>query len=917
MIVCKALFMVLLSVAFAFFFVYVITDRMPAYSTGESVKLEDWRVVTDGVEFAVQDPYGEDPEYGVPFRITTTLPADIPVEKELLFLYVNDTEVRVDGELRASFSMKPVMGILGAPVKATCVMVPIHPSDAGKELSILRKRDDLERRIYPTAVLGTTADNYQYLMDVYGTSFIMFMILFAVSILVIMAGIILRVWLKSPIDMVYAGLAVLVTTAWMMADSYLFPIVCRHLYIDGPLSYLLAILLPMPFLIYLNALQKRRYEKWYFGMLLVSLFSFFLWPILHFSHILSFHHALPFVDGVIGADIVICIGLTVYDILHGHYQEYKYTAIGFIGFAVCGFLQIIVIFTMSLNNDGLILLAGLLFMLALVVIQQLEELRSADEEKRHAMELSDAKTKFLANMSHEIRTPINSILGMNEMILRENQDETINEYARNVQNAGKMLLALINDVLDFSKIEAGKLEIANADYSLSVLLHDIILLMKERAGAKGLSFETDVAENVPDGLCSDEVRIKQILINLLTNAVKYTERGSVKLAVSGQYDSDETYRLCFEVRDTGKGIRDEDQAGLFDAFTRADLAKNRSVEGTGLGLAIVKSIVDSMHGEIRVRSEYEKGSAFTVILPQLVKDASPVSTDPDVLEGLKRKKTYHSSFTAPHAKILAVDDNAANLSIVRQFLKNTQVILDCCMSGDDALLRCTEEKYDLILLDHMMPDPDGIVTLARIRTSDRSLNRDTKAVVLTANAVAGSRQIYLDAGFVDYLTKPLNSELFEQTVRRYLPEDKVIEEMEPEEDEVLSFEEAEPEKEADVTENKWTRIGLDYEAALDYCGDAEVVELVISQIVADHGDRLREMANAVNEHDLETYGLHAHAIKSNLATLGLPEMSNRAKKHEFAAKDANMDFIREDYEAFAKAYKELCSKLDETLHEEE
>ena len=899
--VCKVLFLVLFFASLIFYTGYNITDRSNDETVVEAEKLEDWTVCyPDGREVPCTDPYAEEPKDGEPYVLKTNLPDIIEGDHFLCFLVLQDTEVSVDGKLRMDLINARDVHLIGGAVKASYLIVPIAGEDAGKELTITRVRGNTEKRVYPTTLFGTPKEIYWYMMDVYVPSFVMYLVLLAISFLIVMAGVILAIRLHRSISMLYAGFAVLITTAWMISDSFLYPLVFKHYYIDGVISYLLCMLIPMPFLIYMNGLQHGRYAKWYAILQTVTAASFILWTCLHFTGVFAFHNSLPYLDTILALVIVACVVITIIDIVHGNVREYLYTAVGFLGFSILSFLQIIVIFTMDLNNDGVLLLFGLLFMLICVVLQQLHDLAAADREKRRAMELSDAKTRFLASMSHEIRTPINSILGMNEMILRENHDRTINSYARNVQNAGKMLLALINDVLDFSKIEAGKLEITNAEYSLSELLSEIVLIAGERAAAKNLTFTLNIADNVPDGLYSDEVRIKQILLNLLSNAVKYTDAGEIILAVSGAYESDDAYRLQFKVQDSGRGIREEELDGLFDAFSRADLAANRNVEGTGLGLAIVKSIVDSMGGEVFVASTFGEGSVFTVRLPQRVTDRKPVSVHPEDKKAAGDMRDYRSSFTAPEARVLAVDDNATNLSIVKQFLKNTGVHLDCCMSGGEAIGMCTSVVYDLILLDHMMPDPDGIETLARIRSDSRSLNRDTKAVVLTANAVVGSREMYLNAGFVDYLTKPLDSALLERTVRKYLPEDKIMEERNEQTEEPVQ----------EQTGIRWDEIEeVDHNTAMIYCGTEEVLTLVAEEIADSHEPIIEKMRAAYSARDHKTYQINAHTIKSNMATIGATALSERAKKHEYAGRDSDWDFIEEDMEGFLTAFAQICAKI--------
>ena len=517
-------------------------------------------------------------------------------------------------------------------------------------------------------------------------------------------------------------------------------------------------------------------------------------------------------------------------------------------------------------------------------------------------------------MSHEIRTPINSILGMNEMILRENSDKTIGEYSRNIKSSGKMLLMLVNDVLDFSKIEAGKLEINEARFFMSDVLYDVISLIKERADEKNLELKTDIKDGIPNELISDEVRIRQILINLLNNAVKYTDKGTITLFLGGEF-KDDGFELSISVKDTGKGIPENEKDKLFEAFSRADAKANVNIEGTGLGLAIVKSIVDSMKGSIDVDSEYGMGSEFRVKLP--VKYLSKAALKSDFMKYGPHfsNEAKGQSFTAPEARILAVDDNQSNLKIVKLFLKRTGIKLNLCSSGNRAAELCREKKYDLILLDHMMPQPDGIETLRIIRNDPASLNKDTKAVVLTANAIAGSRQFYINEGFDDYIAKPIDSDFLEHMVMKLLPKDKVIISTDMDDSDESSSSEIEVDTAVNITSSdpkiRLSAIdGLDYEAALFHCGGSEELLIdIMSDMASDCEKRVTRMRKDLAENDLKSYQIEAHTIKSSMATIGLARLSERAKKHEFAARDNDISFIEKDAENFIEEYTEICRKL--------
>ena len=868
--------------------------------------IESWTVTdNNGKDFTTDRSYVSEELSEYDYTIRSTLPQDIKNNEYLFFETRKDTAVFINGELRKDFVVDRDVNVPGGAIKRFYMMVPLGESDSGAEVKMEIKATINDDLIVPESFISTRYGAFSYMVENGGLSLFLASIVLIFSFVVFVVSVILRIWYKLNIDMMYGALSTFVISAWLVTDSTLLPFLFGESYVGGLLNYIFCLMIPFAPCIYLNSVQKGRYKNIVSVVMIVSCINAILWPTLHMTGILHFYNIRNVVNLILVLLTLTAITLLITDAVRGYVSEYKYTFIGFFGFLVCCIVELsIILFTSS--NASLPMVIGLGFLLAFVVIQQVDDLRKINIEKQHAIDISEAKTRFLASMSHEIRTPINAILGMNEMILRENNDKVIGEYSRSIKTSGKMLLMLVNDVLDFSKIEAGKLEITETRFLMSEMLFDVISLVKERADEKTLELKTEITAEIPNELISDEFRIRQILVNLMNNAVKYTDKGTVTLILGGS-PTENGFELSMVVKDTGKGIRKEDQADLFEAFSRADAKAIVNIEGTGLGLAIVKSIVDSMNGALGVESEYGVGSEFWVKLPVKCAGSEPLNSDFMESRSMLEEIDDTCTFTAPNAKVLAVDDNQSNLTIVKLFLKRTGIKPDLCSTGTNAIELCKEKKYDLILLDHMMPQPDGIETLHIIRSDAQSLNRETKAVVLTANAVAGSRQMYIDEGFDDYLSKPLDSKMLEQTVKNMLPKNKVTELS----GQTSDNSEAEMPAETSPLKQKLTSIeGLDYDTALSYCGgDEDFLAEIIHDVASGCAERADRMKKSLAEKDIDSYRIDAHTVKSNMATLGLDALSERAKKHEFAAKNNDTDFIFKDAEGFINEYIEVCEKL--------
>ena len=550
-----------------------------------------------------------------------------------------------------------------------------------------------------------------------------------------------------------------------------------------------------------------------------------------------------------------------------------------------------------------------------VIMKRNSELFEVNERilnmKDSAEAANVAKSQFLANMSHEIRTPINAILGMDEMILRESENAEISKYAANIESSGKNLLQLINDILDISKIESGKLEIVPVNYDLAELISIIVNEMKARANDKAIEVNFEVAPTMPYKYFGDSVRIKQIITNIMTNGIKYTEKGSVTLYVNG-IEIGGNYMIMISVVDTGIGIKPEDMDNLFEKFTRLDLEKNRTIEGTGLGLAITKQLVDIMGGSIDVQSVYGQGTNFAVSIPQTVVDYEQIGDFRErYAKSVLGREKYEESFVAPEAHLLVVDDNDMNIQVIKSLLKKTKVQIDSASSGRKALEHTAKNKYDLILMDHLMPIMDGIETFHHIKNDDDSINNETPVIILTANAVSGAKEEYLNEGFSGYLSKPIDGKTLETTIIKFLPEDRYT----------YIKEEIKAEKEADnelkdVLGKKLLDNDIDLDVGLRYLDYNLDNYYEMADIYVKTADKIApSLDDYIANNDCDNFRIKIHAIKSSSKNLGAVKLSEDAQRLETAAKNMDIEMIKGSWPGFKKSWFETVEVLREVCPE--
>ncbi len=518
----------------------------------------------------------------------------------------------------------------------------------------------------------------------------------------------------------------------------------------------------------------------------------------------------------------------------------------------------------------------------------LESTIEAKREQQIAQIATETKSNFLANMSHEIRTPINVIVGMDEMILRETNNQAVAEYAMDIKNASSTLLSLINDILDITKIESGKMDIVLGEYDFISFMQDIVNGTKVRIKEKELELKIDVSPEVPRTMIGDDIRIKQVLNNILTNAIKYTHEGSVKLKVDCRRHHSGQAELTFYVTDTGIGIKEEDISRLFEAFERLEVSRNRNIEGAGLGMAITQNLLKMMNSNLNIKSKYGEGSTFSFTILQDIVNPEPIGDFEQEMRHMLANYEYSASFTAPNASILVVDDNALNRKVFISLLKECKARICEASSGKECLQLVQNQHFDIIFLDHMMPSMDGVETFIAMKSLENNKCRLTPVIALTANAIAGAKEKYLSYGFKGFLAKPIIPAQLEKVIRETLPEALLIY------SDVDELKEKKYEEPASVSLPSIE--GIDWDYAMLHFPNEELVFMSATDFYESISYELIELAslaNSIDEGDcLDQYRIKVHSLKSMANTIGAASLGGLAYTLEKAARDGKVETVK-------------------------
>lgn len=730
--------------------------------------------ILPGDKWVEVKPDGEEVPFTVPghtdgdITLKTILPSAEEFHKDysVLCLRGMDMAVYADGQYRGGVSTENY-GLFGDMSAESYVMVSVYPEDAGKEL---RVNYEYNSGMVYEVFIGTRLGILAHLFREYGPELFVGLAILLLAVICYVATIVYRYVHKQYLEMEHLSMGAILGACWVLSNSVFRQLFTRNLSVMSNIPFLMVMIMPLPFLVFANSLQKNRYVKLMMVAIVIEIINFCICMTLFVLGKASLLYSFTYSALCALISIVIMFTTIIMDLKRHMIGSYKLVAVGFAALAVAAVVQIVV-YQYAHNGvfSGLFMAVGLFIFMICSIIHTIKQLIRIRLEANELVYLNKTKDDFLANMSHEIRTPLNGILGMDEMIIRESRESRIKQYALEIKSAGNTLLSIINDILDMSKIESGAFEIIPVEYETSSVINDVMNLTRPKAIEKDLGYEMNVSGSLPSVMEGDEIRIRQCMMNIINNAVKYTATGKVVINV---YDitsrEDGKTDLIIKVIDTGMGIKEQDMEKLFQSFQRLDEKKNRNIEGTGLGLHITYHLVKMMNGTIDVQSEYGKGSTFTITLPQTVVDPEPIGNfSTAVKDYLNRIKEHKVELYAPDAHILVVDDNEMNLEVLEGLLSATKIQTSLTDSGRGCIEMVGKEKYDVILLDQMMPEMSGEATLKELKEKD--LITDTPVIALTADAIIGAREKYVSMGFDDYLSKPVKYEDLEILLKKYIP----------------------------------------------------------------------------------------------------------------------------------------------------
>jgi signal transduction histidine kinase/CheY-like chemotaxis protein len=734
---------------------------------------DNWYIITDDGK---KEPFELPGKAEGDIILETTIPEEIDKDANAMCFRGMDMQIYVDDKLREEYITQDYE-LLGDRSAECYVMASLYPEDAGKTLRVYYEYNS---GVVYEAYYGTRIGIWAHFFSLYGAELFVGIMIMALGIICYVSSTVYRLIYKQYLEMQHLSIGVLLGGCWVMSNSIFRQFYTRNISVMSDIPFLMVMLMPIPFIVFIDSLQEQRYTKLLTAAGIIDILDFVVLIVLFISGNMALTRSFNAAAGCAVINIVIISYTIIKDASRGLMESYIYVAVGFIVLGIAASGQIIAyIYAHNGVFSGFLMSLGLLGFLICSAIHTIKQLIGIRLSANEAMHASIAKDQFLANMSHEIRTPLNGILGMDEMIIRDSRDSKVKKYALDIRSAGNTLLSLINDILDLSKIEAGSFEIIPVEYSTASVFNDVLNMTRHKAIAKDIDFIFNVAPEIPCELLGDEIRVRQVMLNVINNAIKYTDKGKVKISIFARSDrsadTDENgIVLYIKVEDTGRGIRKEDMEKLFTSFQRLDEKKNRNIEGTGLGLHITQKLVELMGGTIDVESIYGEGSTFTISIPQIVVKADPIGDFGNAVDKfINSMEIDKTSLYVPDAKILVVDDNEMNIDVLIGLLSDTRIRIATADSGPVCIERVRADKYDCILLDQMMPGMNGEETLKNMK--DMDILHGTPVIALTADAIMGAKEGYISKGFTDYLSKPIKYDKLEELLKKYIPEEKQLE----------------------------------------------------------------------------------------------------------------------------------------------
>ncbi len=905
---------------------------------------EDWTVYLDGQSELITLPQLRKFDGETVVVMEKRLPENV-TEGMQLFLRssLKDIRIYIGGSLREEYQCDDFW-YTKENIPRAYIMVELTAEDAGQRVRIELGAEGTARLEEVRIGYGNNA--WFELLESYLPAVIAAFLLVILGILAMLVQPVLSRFFHSGHTVFLLGQVLLVVGCWMLSESRIRQMVFHSPTYSTIFAYLCIETIGGFTVMYFNAVQKYQYNKIYcayeailFGLAAVN-------AVLDLSGLIDFNRTIIFSHCWLVVGVTMIITTVLLDYRKKRLKAYSVTAVGmavFVGFCVA---EAVNYYLSEFPVLGIYLGFGLVVLLAATVIQavrdelaKIREAEALERAKEDAENANRAKSQFLARVSHEIRTPVNAVIGLNEMILRESREEETLQHAKDVKNASIALLDIINELLDASKIEAGVMELVIAEYELGSMLNDLYNMIRARLGDKQLKLVFDVDPNMPSRFAGDDMRIRQILLNLLTNAVKYTNEGTITVSLKWR-DEGENAVLRYEVRDTGIGIKKEDIGKLKAAFQRVDLSRNKNVEGTGLGLNIVQQYLALMDSELEIQSVYEVGSEFAFEIEQKIMDREALGDFHERFCAAEKAAQKAVRYQATGAKVLVVDDHRMNLKVIRNLLKETGVQIKEAESGKECLEILHQQSFDLIFLDHMMPGMDGIETLHCIR--EEHLCDGVPIIMLTANATVGSREKYLAEGFSDFVSKPILPDQLDAVMLKYLPgalvqtlssevakqecaasediKDAVMEQSGGPEDGTdggnstgtesnHNVEKMESDTGMDGTsvfeKIKEALPEFDYASALKTCMEDEEFYLELFQDFSVLPIR-EELARYLAEGDYKSYCIRIHGFKNNSYSIGARELGDLAYAMEQLTRETIPEEIEDMQKALLEEYDRIC-----------